>query len=127
MRKTPASFMVRDAALWIRRNRDEWLEIQRVCLALEAKRDRHGRPKHQSITRGGIYTLAQLEGIAMSNTVVFKRDHSLWSVLSRYLVELHPQLKRVIRHRECDVAKYVRNHGLPELEGKYVYRPERAA
>lgn len=117
---------VGNAVIWIKMHRDEWLEVQRVCLVLESARDRQGRPKYHSITRGGIYMLAQMDGIRIANDVTFQRDHDLWSVLSRYLTELHPQLKRVIRHRECDVAKYVRAHGLPKLESKYVYRRKAA-
>ena len=116
--------LVSAGAVWIARNRDEWLELQRVCLEIEAKRDRHGRPKAHSITRGGVYSTCEMRGIKVSDNATFRRDHDLWSVLSRYLTELHPQLRRVIRHRECDVARQVRMHGLPELEPKYIYKPE---
>lgn len=125
--KRPASSIVKDAVRWIERNKDEWLEVQRVCCILENVRDWNGRPRYSSVTRGSIYMLAQLEGIEITNTKTFKRDHDLWSVLSRYLTDLHPQLERVIRHRECDVAKYVRVHGLPKLKSKYIYKQPKAA
>lgn len=115
--------LVEQGTRWIAGNRDEWMELQRVCLEIEAKRDRHGRPKARSITRGGVYATCEHLGIKVSNDMTFQRDHDLWSVLARYLTELHPQLGRLIRHRECDVARHVRSHGLPELDASCVYVP----
>lgn len=125
--KRPASFMVDEAVRWIETHKEEWLEVQRVCCILEDVHEWSGKHRYQSITRDSIYMLAQLEGIEITNDRTFKRDHDLWSVLSRYLTQLHPQLDRVIRHRECDVAKYVRTHGLPKLKAKYVYKQRTAA
>ena len=113
--------LVNQGAAWISQHRDEWMELQRVCLEIEAKRDRHGRPKAHSITRGGIYATCEALRIPISGNLTFRRDHDLWSVLSRYLVDMHPQLKRVIHPRECEVARQVRMHGLPALGKKYKY------
>ena len=122
------SVLVGNAVLWIERHREEWLEVQRVCLMLEDVRDWHGRPRYQAINRGGIYQLCQIEGIELTLDETFRRDHDLWSTLARYLVQLHPRLSRVIHTRSGNaVDAYVKAHGLPKLKPKYVYRPGKAA
>lgn len=105
---------------WIELHPSEWMELQRACLRLESMRDEHGRPLVGSITRGGLYMLCEVHGIPVTDSATFRRDHNLWAVLSRYLTELHPQLARVIRHRECDVARHVRAHGLEPLDDRFV-------
>ena len=109
-----------DGLRWIINHPDEFKELQRVCIAAEEARNLDGSKRFHSITRQGIYTLAQLMGVRVTNMKTFQRDNSLWSTLSRYLLVLHPQLERVIETRECEVARYIRAHGLPALESEYI-------
>ena len=106
---------------WIVGHRAEFLELQRICLVIEAATKPDGRKRFGSVTCQSIYMLAEIMGIAISNDAVFRRNKSLWSTVSRYLVAMHPELGRVIEHRECEVARYVRAHGLPKIGSEYHY------
>ena len=106
---------------WITGHQAEFLELQRVCLRIEAATKPDGRKRFHSITCQSIYTLAEIMGIEITNDAVFKRNKTLWSTISRYLTAMHPQLERVIEHRECEVARFVRAHGLPKIGSEYYY------
>ena len=113
---------VGDAVIWIKWHPEEWKRLQETCLRIEAAQDEKGRKRFSGITCGSVYMLAQMVGIEVTNDCTFKRNKSLWSTLARYLVQLHPQLKRVIETRDCEVGRYVNIHGLPELGPEYVYK-----
>lgn len=106
---------------WIMDHKAEFIELQRICLEIEAATKPDGRKRFGSVTCQSIYMLAEIMGIDVSNDAVFRRNKSLWSTISRYLTAMHPQLERVIEHRECEVARYVRAHGLPEIGSEYYY------
>lgn len=106
---------------WIVGHRAEFLELQRICLVIEAATKPDGRKRFGSVTCQSIYMLAEIMGIEISNDAVFRRNKSLWSTISRYLVAMHLELGRVIEHRECEVARYVRAHGLPKIGSEYHY------
>lgn len=112
---------VEKARAWIVSHKQEWLELQRLCLAIEDDRDPTGRHRFERITRDGIYMMAQLKGITITQDAVFRRDHNLWSVLSRYMTLTHPSLQRVLRTKDCPVGRWVDLNGLPELPDGYVY------
>ena len=101
---------VLDGWNWIVGHKAEFLELQRICLKIEAATRPDGRKRFHSVT-----------WIEITNDAVFRRNKSLWSTISRYLTAMHPELERVIEHRECEVARHVRAHGLPEIGGDYCY------
>jgi len=112
---------VLDGWNWIVGHKAEFLELQRICLKIEAATRPDGRKRFHSVTCQSIYMLAEVMGIEITNDAVFRRNKSLWSTISRYLTAMHPELERVIEHRECEVARHVRAHGLPEIGGDYCY------
>lgn len=113
---------VLEAITWIHGHKQEWLRLQEICLRLEAATLPNGNKRFATITRGSVYILAQIIGLEVTEDATFKRNNNLWSTLSRYLVELHPALERVIQPRECEVARWVRMNGLPELDSTYIYK-----
>ena len=115
-----ATTQVYRAFEWILKNPEAWEEVQRICLTLEA-REENGRKKYATLTRDGVYMLAQLEGLEITDDRAFKRDHDLWSTLVRYLLEIHPQLDRVFETRKCAVDDYAQFVGLPQLPSEYIY------
>lgn len=51
------------------------------------------------IQRDNVYTLARQAGMSVTEASEFKRDHNLWSVLSRYMVMLRPSMLAAVRFR----------------------------
>jgi hypothetical protein len=112
---------VNEACLWIKTHKHEFLTLQEICLQIETKRDSHGRHVYHSIMRGSVYLQAEQMHMQITDTKLFKRNNNLWSTISRYLTLYHPELNRVIRHRnQSDVGAYVGRFGLPKLH--YTYR-----
>lgn len=112
---------VLDGWQWIVDHQSEFIELQRVCLKIEASVKPDGRKRFSSITCQSIYMLAEIMRIEISNDAVFRRNKSHWSTISRYLTAMYPQLERVIEHRACDVARYVLMRGLPKIGPEYYY------
>lgn len=107
---------------WIKNHPAEFRELQQACLAIEQARNSDGSWQFSSITRSSIYMLAQLAGMRITNEKTFRRNNNLWSTISRFMTALHPQLERVIQHRDCEVARYIKANGLPELPSKCIYK-----
>jgi hypothetical protein len=119
---------VDNAVSWIRANKDEFKELQRLCLLVERATTDTGSYRYHRITCGSIYMLAEMYGIKVGDHPLYKRDKSLWSTVSRYLTEYHPQLNRVIRHKDQTIiGQYVAIHGLPQLHHTYRYKAAVAA
>lgn len=55
------------------------------------------------VQRGDIYQLARKQGMSVSDVNELRRDNSLWSVLTRYMVMLRPFLTRALRFRRCGI------------------------
>lgn len=53
--------------------------------------------------RDNIYDAARRRGLPVSDCRELRRDHNLYSVLSRYMVMLRPKLARCINFRKSDV------------------------
>lgn len=123
---TSGTTQVYQGICWIARNNDAWKELQRICLQLEEMRLPDGRHKYNHLTRDGVYMLAQLEGLEITNDRAFKRDHDLWSTLVRFLIQIHPQLSRVFVLRRCFVDDYIERFGLPQLTETFIYRGDAA-
>ena len=56
-----------------------------------------------SFQRDNIYDAARRRGIPITDARELRRDHNLYSVLSRYMVMLRPKLARCINFRKSDV------------------------
>lgn len=90
-----AEQIVAKACHWVRRHPDEWEALKRLCAYLQEEGD--------LIQRGNLYALAERYGIEVRLGGVFRRDHNLWSALSRYMVMERPSLLSAIRFRETPV------------------------
>lgn len=87
--------MVAKACHWVRRNPGKWDQLRRFCGYLMEEGD--------LIQRGNVYELARRYGMDVRLASEFRRDHNLWSVLSRYMVMERPSLLSAIRFRETPV------------------------
>ncbi len=87
--------MVAKACVWVRRHPDRWEALRGFCARLAAE----GEP----IQRGTVYEQARRHGMDVRLASMFKRDHNLWSVLSRYMAMEDPSLTRFLRFRETPV------------------------
>ena len=90
-----AERLVRRACAWVARNPGTWERLRGVCRALM-------RSGHV-IQRDNVYTLACQAGMDVSEASEFRRDHNLWSVLSRYMVLLEPQMLAAVGFRRTPV------------------------
>lgn len=79
---------------WIKGHKRQFYAIMEI-VEFEAQR---GNP---CVQRGDIYMLAKHRGLSISDVRELRRDNSLWSVLTRYMVMLRPYLARALRFRKC--------------------------
>lgn len=98
--------MVAKACHWVRLHPEKWRKLKDFCGYLMEEGD--------LIQRGNVYELARRYGMDVRLASEFKRDHNLWSVLSRYMVMERPCLLSAIRFRETpidqvDLAAYWRD------------------
>lgn len=93
--KERAMQMVAKACHWVRKNPEKWESLKRFCVYLMEEGD--------LIQRGNVYELARRYGMDVRLASEFKRDHNLWSVLSRYMVMERPSLLSAIRFRETPI------------------------
>ena len=84
------------ACLWIRENPALFRKIMHLA-HIEAERG------NGSFQRDNIYDAARRRGIPITHSRELRRDHNLYSVLSRYMVMLRPKLARCINFRKSDV------------------------
>ncbi len=87
--------MVAKACHWVRLHPDRWQRLKDFCGYLMDEGD--------LIQRGNVYELARQYGLDVMLASEFRRDHNLWSVLSRYMVMERPALLSAIRFRETPV------------------------
>lgn len=92
----PPDVRVEMGCCWIR---DNWTNFKRLMLICHREVD-NGNP---CIQRGHIFKLAQEAGMSVSVANELRRDHNLWSVLTRYMVMLSPRLARAIGFRTATV------------------------
>lgn len=90
-----AERLVRRACAWVARNPETWERLRGMCRALM-------RSGHV-IQRDNVYTLACQAGMDVSEASEFRRDHNLWSVLSRYMVMLDPPMLTAMAFRRSGV------------------------
>lgn len=98
--------MVAKACRWVRLHPEKWQKLKDFCGYLMEEGD--------LIQRGNVYELARRYGMDVRLASEFKRDHNLWSVLTRYMVMERPCLLSAIRFRETpidqvDLAAYWRD------------------
>lgn len=98
--------MVAKACHWVRLHPEKWQNLKDFCGYLMEEGD--------LIQRGNVYELARRYGMDVRLASEFKRDHNLWSVLTRYMVMERPCLLSAIRFRETpidqvDLAAYWRD------------------
>lgn len=89
--------MVAKACHWVRKYPDRWQKLKDFCGYLMEEGD--------LIQRGNVYELARRYGMDVRLASEFRRDHNLWSVLSRYMVMERPSLLSAIRFRETTVDR----------------------
>lgn len=83
------------ALRWVAKHPDRWKSLRELVGRLAAE--------GHYVQRGSVYLLACQAGMTIQEASVFKRDHNLWSVLSRYMAMLDPSVLSAVRYRESDV------------------------
>ncbi len=101
-----AAQIVAKACHWVRRNPDKWSSLKAICrrLMLEG----------ELVQRGSIYERARQYGLDVRLASQFKRDHNLWSVLTRFMAMESPSMLSAISFRmtpvdAVDLAAYWRD------------------
>ncbi|MEE0094129.1 MAG: hypothetical protein U0I78_05545 [Collinsella aerofaciens] len=87
--------MVAKACHWVRLHPDKWQKLKDFCGYLMEEGD--------LIQRGNVYELARRYGMDVRLASEFKRDHNLWSVLTRYMVMERPSLLSAISFRDTPI------------------------
>lgn len=90
-----AQALVAKACGWVASNPDTWAKLRRICYRLMLE--------GHAIQRDNVYTLACQNGMTVSEASEFKRDHNLWSVLSRYMVLQRPSMLAAVSFRRTPV------------------------
>ena len=97
---------VAKACHWVRRNPEKWESLKAICrrLMLEG----------ELVQRGSVYERARQYGIDVRLLAQFKRDHNLWSVLTRFMAMERPSMLSAISFRvtpvdAVDLAAYWRD------------------
>lgn len=80
---------------WIKTNRGKW-ELLRHIVRKQIKAGHR-------VSRDTVFTIAMLEGMEISDTKEFKRDHNLWSVMARFMLMLEPGLWKGLRCKEAPI------------------------
>lgn len=101
-----AAQIVAKACHWVRRNPGKWESLKAICrrLALEG----------ELVQRGSIYERARQYGLDVRLASQFRRDHNLWSVLTRFMAMERPSMLSAISFRvtpvdAVDLAAYWRD------------------
>lgn len=101
-----AAQIVAKACHWVRRNPDKWSSLKAIChrLMLEG----------ELVQRGSIYERARQYGLDVRLASQFKRDHNMWSVLTRFMAMERPSMLSAIGFRvtpvdAVDLAAYWRD------------------
>lgn len=101
-----AAQIVAKACHWVRRNPGKWSSLKAICrrLMLEG----------ELVQRGSIYERARQYGLDVRLASQFKRDHNLWSVLTRFMAMESPSMLSAISFRvtpvdAVDLAAYWRD------------------
>ena len=101
-----AAQIVAKACHWVRRNPDKWSSLKAIChrLMLEG----------ELVQRGSIYERARQYGLDVRLCSQFRRDHNLWSVLTRFMAMERPSMLSAISFRVTpvdaeDLAAYWRD------------------
>ncbi len=101
-----AAQIVAKACHWVRRNPGKWESLKAIChrLALEG----------ELVQRGSIYERARQYGLDVRLCSQFRRDHNLWSVLTRFMAMERPSMLSAISFRvtpvdAVDLAAYWRD------------------
>lgn len=90
-----AQALVAKACGWVASNPDTWAKLRHICYRLMLE--------GHVIQRDNVYTLACQSGMTVSEASEFKRDHNLWSVLSRYMVLQRPSMLAAVSFRRTPV------------------------
>ena len=90
-----AARIVAKACHWVRRNPGKWESLKAICrrLMLEG----------ELVQRGSIYERARQYGLDVRLCSQFRRDHNLWSVLTRFMAMESPSMLSAISFRVTPV------------------------
>lgn len=108
-----AEQMVAKACHWIVKNPEKWEKLKNFCVYLYEEGD--------LIQRGNVYELARRYGLDVKLASEFKRDHNLWSVLSRFMVMENPMLLSAIRFRTTPIDDVDLKRFYNDIVGKDVF------
>lgn len=97
---------VAKACHWVRRNPEKWCALKGICYRLMLE--------GELVQRGSIYERARQYGIDVRLASQFRRDHNLWSVLTRFMAMERPSMLSAISFRvtpidAVDLAAYWRD------------------
>ena len=97
---------VAKACHWVRRNPGKWEALKAICRRLELE--------GELVQRGSIYERARQYGLDVRLASQFRRDHNLWSVLTRFMAMECPSMLSAISFRvtpvdSVDIAAYWRD------------------
>ncbi len=97
---------VAKACHWVRRNPGKWEALKAICRRLELE--------GELVQRGSIYERARQYGLDVRLASQFRRDHNLWSVLTRFMAMERPSMLSAITFRvtpvdSVDIAAYWRD------------------
>lgn len=87
--------LVTRACSWVAGNPATWAKLRGICYRLMLE--------GHVVQRDNVYTLACQNGLTVSEAAEFKRDHNLWSVLSRYMVLQRPSMLAAISFRTTPI------------------------
>lgn len=82
---------------WIMADRERFNQVEQAFLYLDHK----GAP----IQQGRIHAELVARGFHLTDNEIFRNDRNLYPTLARYLRALHPELKRSVRLRKCEIDK----------------------
>ena len=94
------------ACHWVRLHPEAWQGLKALVYRL--------CDEGELVQRGALYELARRHGLDVRLASVYRRDHNLWSALSRFMVMERPSLLSAIAFRstpldEVDLAAYWRD------------------
>ena len=97
---------VAKACHWVRRNPGKWEALKAICRRLELE--------GELVQRGSIYERARQYGLDVRLASQFRRDHNLWSVLTRFMAMERPSMLSATTFRvtpvdSVDLAAYWRD------------------
>lgn len=84
-----AELNARKACRWVSDHPSSYKQLVQIV-------DRARRNGFPRVQRGDIYVLARQQGMTITESKEFRREHSLWSGITRIMRHQHPELASVL-------------------------------